>query len=72
MFEYNSDAAAGWNKEGVAFYSATTKNVNIYRDFNPNATGAGSHLYTTSAYEYNQLGTIGWNKEGIAFYALAK
>nr|WP_281419056.1 hypothetical protein [Enterococcus alishanensis] len=41
----------------------------IYRVFNPNATGPGSHLFTESKDEANWLINQGWSNEGVAFYA---
>ncbi|MDH6365819.1 hypothetical protein M2139_002843 [Enterococcus sp. PF1-24] len=41
----------------------------IYRVFNPNATGPGSHLFTKSRTEAEWLIGLGWRDEGIAFYS---
>ena len=68
--EYNKVAAAGWHKEGFAFYSNADKGTPIYRAFNPNAKGAGSHFFTPTASEWNHLGKVGWHKVGIAFYGV--
>ena len=71
--EYNDVAEAGWVQEGVAFYSANSEDTNavpVYRDFNPNAKGPGSHLFTKSKAESNELVSQGWKFEGIGFYGI--
>lgn len=46
--------------------AATTKNVDIYRLYNPNT---GEHFYTESAAEKNADVSAGWNYEGIGWQA---
>lgn len=41
--------------------------VVVYRLYNPNAAGAGSHHYTTNRYEYDALVNRGWRGEGPRF-----
>ncbi|WP_341539779.1 hypothetical protein [Streptococcus suis] len=50
----------GWQSGGT---------IPVYRLYNPNALGAGSHHYTTSKGEADYLDSIGWNYEGIGWYA---
>lgn len=63
--EYDSDAALGWTKEGVAWIAPST-GTPVYRLYNPYS---GDHLYTTDADEYASLASIGWRQEGVAFYS---
>lgn len=44
------------------------KKTPIYRLFNPNADGAGSHHYTVNQAERDNLVKLGWKNEDIAFY----
>lgn len=60
---------AGWQNEGIGFYSDPLQQVPVYRLFNPNAADAGSHMYTTSKNEANTLEKQGWLNEGIGWYA---
>lgn len=46
-----------------------TKRV-MYRLYNPNAKGAGSHHYMTDEHERDYLANNGWNAEGISWYGL--
>lgn len=59
----------GWNYEGIGWYT-TNSGEPVYRLFNPNATGAGSHHYTTSAAERDYLSSITWQSEGIGWYGV--
>lgn len=59
----------GWLYEGISWYSATSKDVAIYRAYNPNAR-AGSHNYTANHNEQKNLIGHGWRDEGIGWYAL--
>lgn len=71
--EYNKVGKAGWKQEGRAFYSLTMTDEDsqaIYRTFNPNTDGPGSHMFTVSAKEYNNMVRAGWRGEGIAFYGV--
>ena len=60
----------GWVYEGAALYAADEEVVPVYRMYNPNATGVGSHHYTDSMGECNALQNFGWIYEGIAWYGL--
>ena len=60
---------AGWQNEGIGFYSDPLQQVPVYRLFNPNAADAGSHMYTTSKNEANTLEKQGWLNKGIGWYA---
>lgn len=71
--EYNKVGKAGWDQEGIAFYSLKMTDEDsqaIYRTFNPNTDGPGSHMFTVSAKEYNQMVRAGWRGERIAFYGV--
>jgi hypothetical protein len=59
--------SAGYDYEGVAFYSTVnTADTPVYRLFAP---AIDQHLYTTDPNEKNTLvATGGWNYEGIAMY----
>ncbi len=59
----------GWRDEGIGWYSATTKNVPVYRQYNPNAK-AGAHNFTTNKGENDSLVRVGWRGEGVAWYAI--
>ncbi|MHC9001407.1 hypothetical protein [Enterococcus bulliens] len=54
----------------TSLFSDLAKQVPVYRVFNPNAKGPGSHHYTTSAGERDNLVSIGWKNEGTAFYGV--
>lgn len=60
---------AGWNYEGIAFYSADpSTGLPLYRCYNKNAR-ANNHHYTPVKAEADWLVTMGWRYEGISFYA---
>lgn len=59
--------ANGWRSEGISFYSADSKNVGVYRVYNPNAK-AGAHHYTLDQKEQQALTNAGWQSEGISWY----
>lgn len=42
----------------------------MFRAFNPNTHGPGSHMFTESEKEYNAFVRAGWQGEGIAFYGI--
>ena len=44
--------------------------VPIWRAYNPNCTGAGSHNYTSNAAEQRQLGIMGWQLEQVGWYGV--
>ena len=67
--EKDSLVNAGWNYEGIGWYSDPNKGVPLYRLYNPNAV-AGAHHYTTSEKERNSLVQAGWKDEGIAWYGV--
>ena len=63
----------GWRIEGVAWGQTDECSVEIYKLYNPNATGVyevGAHHYTANASERDYLVSLGWNYEGIGWYAL--
>ena len=61
----------GWNYEGIAWYCYPSKqnhaDFEVYRLFNPNTKGAGSHHYTGNVKEAQGLVKLGWRGEGTAF-----
>ena len=64
---------AGWNYEGIGWYSDDNKSVSLYRLYNPNADGdeePGSHNYTKDQNERAFLVSIGWNDENVGWYGL--
>ncbi|MDR2977169.1 MAG: hypothetical protein LBV19_07710 [Streptococcaceae bacterium] len=70
VYELINIQKAGWNNEGIAWYSPTT-GTPIYRIYNPNALG-GDHYYTTSKFEAEHNVSLGWkwdNDGAAAFYA---
>ncbi len=73
--EYATLQTYGWIGEGLAFYSAEVQNpsnVVLYRLYNPNATGVGSHHYTMDKNERDTLAGYGWIYEGTAWAGLSK
>lgn len=61
---------AGWNFEGIAWYSEdNSKSEPVYRSYNPNAK-AGAHHYTPNIAEFSFLISKGWKNENIGWYAL--
>ncbi len=60
----------GWNYEGIGWYSDDSQTTNVYRVYNPNATGAGAHHFTMDYNEAKWLKSLGWNYEGIGWYGL--
>lgn len=60
----------GWKDEGIGGYSDDSQSVPLYRLYNPNAKGAGSHHYTTDEHERDYLANNGWNAEGISWYGV--
>ncbi len=71
--EYDTLLSLGWIGEGPRFYSATDQEqelVPLYRLYNPNHKGTGSHHYTADENEKNTLVSQGWNDEGIAWHGL--
>lgn len=69
LMEYNQLKDFGWKQEGQAFYSATTKDIPVYRLYNPNQF-AFNHHYTQSQEESDWLDGLGWNYEGIGWYGV--
>jgi len=65
--ERDSLVAAGWNYEGICWYSDTAETVPLYRDYNPNQF-AWNHNYTADASEHNFLTGVGWQEEGVGWY----
>ena len=65
---------SGWRDEGSCWYSAgltaSTDNLPVLRQYNPNCTGAGSHNYTINGNEAQSLVTAGWRDEGAGWYGL--
>ena len=77
--EVKTLVAYGWKDEGTGWLSASkkgvaattnAKNVDVYRQYNPYANGAGSHNYTTDKAENDYLVSLGWTPEGVAWTAL--
>ena len=64
-------ALQGWTDVTVA-EGTPSENVTVYRLFNPNDTGAGSHHYTASVKERDDLVAAGWRDEGTAFVTTSK
>lgn len=62
-------AEIGWKYEGIGWYSATAKQVPMYRSYNPNAQ-ARSHHYTANQNEQANLVKNSWRDEGIGWYAV--
>lgn len=60
----------GWNDEGIGWYSDLSKEVPLYRVYNPNAV-TGTHHYTRNRGEAQYLDEIGWNYEGIGWYGVS-
>ena len=60
----------GWTDVTVA-EGTPGENVTVYRLYNPNDTGAGSHHYTASVKERDDLVAAGWRDEGTAFVTTA-
>jgi hypothetical protein len=65
--EKNELTRLGWQYEGIAFYSAPTAGVPIYRLYNENKH---LHHFTAAIEERKALESLGWKYEGIAFYGL--
>lgn len=72
--EIANDTAAGWQDEGVVFYSyaeaaegETQQGVPVYRAYNRMAP-LNNHLFTTVSEEVNNVVAAGWTSEGNAFY----
>lgn len=71
--EFETLPSLGWVAEGIAFFSADkddAENVILYRLYNPNAKGAGSHHYTVDEAEKDALVKLGWKYEGTAWAGL--
>lgn len=67
--ERDSLIAAGWNDEGIGWYSDPNHAVPLYRVYNPNEF-ANNHHYTTNDFERGYLVALGWFGEGIAWYGI--
>jgi hypothetical protein len=67
--EKDSLVKAGWNYEGIGWYSDDAQTVPVYREYNPNAK-SGAHNFTTNKDEDTMLANAGWNQEGIAWYGV--
>ncbi len=71
--EFDTLPAYGWIAEGIAFFSAdkdNAENVLLYRLYNPNSNGMGSHHYTMDENERDELVKQGWTNEGLAWAGL--
>ncbi len=68
--EYFALYEATWIPEGISFGAAeqTMNTQAVYRAFNPNAKGPGSHLFTKNASEIQHLVNLGWKNEGTAYF----
>ena len=60
---------AGWNYEGVGWFSDDARTTPLYRQYNPNQY-ACNHNYTTSKSENDWLVGLGWQAEGIGWYSM--
>ena len=69
--ERDSLVAAGWNDEGIGWYSDDEQGVPLYRQYNPYAR-TGAHNYTASGYERDSLVKAGWRDEGVGWYGVAE
>ncbi len=58
---------SGWKNEGESWYSSTSKQVPVYRSYNPHATFC-AHNFTASRGEHNLLVKQGWRDEGVGWY----
>ena len=59
----------GGTDDGVSLYSSSKKcGAPIYRLYNPNCQGAGSHYYTADEAERDHLVRLGWKDEGVGWY----
>jgi hypothetical protein len=54
----------GWRYEGLAWYSAGSDGLPVYR-----LAKDGRHHYTTGTAERDALTASGWINEGVDFYA---
>lgn len=72
--ERDTLVAYGWKDEKTGWNSATKAKkedqVIVYRQYNPNANGAGAHNYTTDKAENDYLVSLGWTYEGAGWLAL--
>lgn len=71
--EYETLKSLGWIDDGIRFYAAGSETqyqnlVPLYRLYNPNHKGTGSHHYTADENERDTLVKQGWNNEGIAWH----
>ena len=60
----------GWNLEGTAWYVNSDCTKDVYRLYNPNATGiyaAGAHIYLTNPVQRDWLTSLGWQYEGVGW-----
>lgn len=60
----------GWNLEGTAWYVNSDCTKDVYRLYNPNATGiyaAGAHIHLTNPVERDWLISLGWQYEGVGW-----
>ena len=60
-------AEAGWNDEGIGWYSPEYSGAPVYRLYDPNF--GGDHHYTVSEEEKAICVAAGWIDEGIGWYA---
>lgn len=67
--EKNALVRLGWKDEGVGWRSDMSKNVPVYREYNPKAK-TGTHNYTINKSENDYLVRLGWKPEGIAWYGI--
>lgn len=59
----------GWKSEGIGWYSDSSKQIALYRLYNPNSRTA-THHYTKDSGERDSLVKVGWKSEGIGWYGL--
>ena len=67
--EKSSLVKAGWEDEGIGWYSDTNKTVPVYRQYNPYAF-ANNHNFTINTSERDYLVKAGWKDENIAWYGV--
>ena len=61
--------SAGWQYEGVGWYSAGEDGIPLFRQYNPFAA-VGAHNYTVSEAERDAIVSMGWKDEGLGWYGM--
>lgn len=70
LSEKNWLVSLGWSDEGISWYSSQSKEVPLYRVYNPN-TQTATHHYTMNTSERDSLVKIGWHNEGIGWFGIS-